>query len=65
VELSEKPCRKCKYAKRVCAGPGNWFFTGCFYGDYHGKWVAEIKNCPKKAMRLTDEKMEAEPWQNQ
>jgi len=55
VKMSKKPCRKCKYAKSVCAGPENWFFTGCFYGDYRGKWVAEIENCPMKVMHLTDE----------
>lgn len=46
--MVKEECSKCEYAKRVCAGPGNWFFTGCYYGDYHGKWVIEIEKCPKE-----------------
>ena len=60
--MNEKPCSKCEYARRVCAGPGNWFFKGCYYGDYHGKWVIEIEKYPKKAISQTEEQMEATPW---
>ena len=43
VEL--KLCDKCKYARKVWAN-GGWSFIGCYGGDYHGKWVAEIEQCP-------------------
>ena len=38
-------CDKCKYAHQVWTN-GGWSFIGCYGGDYHGKWVAEIEDCP-------------------
>lgn len=40
-------CEGCKYC-RVTDGDG-WDFYGCYHEPYKGKWVAEIKLCPKKA----------------
>lgn len=40
-------CAICDYCKIVRAN-GGWSFYGCFYKPYKGKWVAEIKDCPKK-----------------
>ena len=36
-------CPECRtvYAK------GGWSFLGCYHKPYHGKWVAEIQECPK------------------
>lgn len=32
---------------RIIQANGGWSFNGCFHEPYHGKWVAEIENCPK------------------
>lgn len=46
----EKPikqrCEGCEYCKRVYA-QNNFRFNGCYHRPYTGKWVAEIKDCPK------------------
>lgn len=39
-------CEKCKFCKRIYAN-GNWSFFACYHPPYRGKWVAEIKDCPK------------------
>lgn len=39
-------CNPCEYAERVTAQDG-FTFLGCTHNPYHGKWVAEIKDCPK------------------
>lgn len=35
-------CRDC----RIVYATGGWSFRGCYHEPYHGKWVAEIRNCP-------------------
>lgn len=40
-------CEGCKYCKVIDGG--GWDFYGCHHEPYKGKWVAEIKLCPKKA----------------
>ena len=49
--IPEGRCTKCEYARTVFA-TGNYKFLGCYLGCYHmpytGKWVAEIKKCPKE-----------------
>lgn len=40
-------CNPCEYAKPV-VGTGQWTFLGCYCKPYRGKWVKEIKDCPKE-----------------
>jgi ribosomal protein L40E len=40
-------CRLCKYAEPIQA-TSNFRFVGCYHHPYKGKWIAEIKECPKK-----------------
>lgn len=47
-------CKGCSFAKKVTAN-GGWSFTGCVFEPYQGKWIAEIKECPKK--QLEEQKM--------
>lgn len=44
-DLPNGRCNPCKYAK-VVVSDNQFLFLGCCYGEYNGKWVAEIKNCP-------------------
>lgn len=46
-KMSNGRCHPCKYARMVFAAPGNFAFLGCYHEPYHGKRVAEIKDCPK------------------
>lgn len=39
-------CEECEFCKRICA-QGGWSFYACYHSPYRGKWVAEIKDCPK------------------
>lgn len=39
-------CDGCESCRTVNAS-GGWTFYGCFHIPYKGKWVAEIKDCPK------------------
>ena len=43
-------CKGCDFCRGVGAvgGGGGWDFFGCYYPPYKGKWVCEIKDCPKK-----------------
>ena len=47
-------CHPCEYAKSVMAN-GQWMFLGCFHEPYHGKWVKEIKDCPKQEVNNNDD----------
>lgn len=38
-------CDGCAYCKIVYAN-GGYSFYGCYHSPYHGKMVAEIKDCP-------------------
>lgn len=40
-------CEGCKY-KHIVHTNGGFNFYGCYHRPYTGKWVAEIKDCPKK-----------------
>lgn len=46
---TKKPhrCIGCEYNKRVFAN-SQWEFRGCYHKPYRGKWIAEIKDCPKE-----------------
>lgn len=43
---AEGRCSGCFNCRTVYTN-GAWQFKGCYHEPYHGKWVAEIKNCPK------------------
>lgn len=45
-----KRCEGCEYAKEINA-TGDWKFIGCTHEPYKGKWVAEIKDCPKEKLK--------------
>lgn len=44
--LPKGRCKGCEHGRETSAG--NWSFLGCYCKPYKGKWVAEIKDCPKK-----------------
>ena len=46
MDYKEGRCKNCEYAKTINA-TGNWEFVGCTHAPYKGKWVVEIKDCPK------------------
>ena len=46
-ESVKSRCDGCNYRMRVYA-QNNFSFYGCYHRPYIGKWVAEIKDCPKK-----------------
>lgn len=46
-KLPKERCKGCKYNRRIYAN-GGWSFIACYHPPYHGKWVAEIKDCPKE-----------------
>ena len=39
-------CNPCKCARAVFATE-RFIFLGCYHEPYKGKWVREIKDCPK------------------
>lgn len=43
-------CDGCKDLKVVHCN-GGFSFYGCYHNPYRGKWVAEIKDCPKSTRR--------------
>ena len=45
-KLPEGRCKNCEFVKAVTAS-GGMIFLGCFHNPYKGKWVREIKECPK------------------
>lgn len=40
-------CKGCEFARTINSR-GNWEFIGCNHEPYKGKWVCEIKDCPKQ-----------------
>lgn len=42
-EINQK--HLCEFARMVTA-TGGWSFYGCTHEPYHGKWIAEINECP-------------------
>lgn len=57
-----KGCDSCECAKTVEAN-GEWTFIGCFCPPYRGKWVAEIKDCPKNPEDEVKKNDPADPMQ--
>lgn len=47
TEKTKPRCQGCEHRKRVYA-QSDFSFWGCYHHPYTGKWVAEIKNCPKR-----------------
>ena len=45
-KVRKERCDGCKDCKEVHCN-GGFSFNGCYHKTYHGKWVAEIKDCPK------------------
>jgi hypothetical protein len=43
-------CDGCYHCKLVHCN-GGFSFLGCYHTPYRGKWVAEIKDCPKNGER--------------
>lgn len=51
-ETVVKPrCEGCEYRKIVHA-QNNFTVYGCYHHPYIGKWVAEIRECPKTEIRI-------------
>lgn len=44
--LPKGRCHPCEYARAVFAQDQSMFLD-CYHEPYRGKWVAEIKDCPK------------------
>ena len=47
TNVKKDRCEGCEYCRTVIAS-GQWQFYGCYCPPYKGKWVAEIKECPKE-----------------
>ena len=45
-KTEKQRCDGCEY-KRLVYASGDFSFNGCYCNPYKGKWVAEIKDCPK------------------
>lgn len=45
IEPKNGRCKGCEYCKPL--NGGDWGFWGCYHEPYRGKWVCEIKDCPK------------------
>jgi hypothetical protein len=49
LEYSDKlRCKKCEH-KRIIQKPNGLSYTGCAHAPYQGKWVLEIRDCPKRS----------------
>lgn len=44
--MEDKECKDCKKSGIITVG--NFKFRGCHCEPYKGKWIIEIKECPKK-----------------
>lgn len=53
---NDKPCAKCEHCRKVYA-QDQWSFWGCYHEPYHGKWIAQIKFCPKEIYDALYEKL--------
>ena len=42
----EKKCTECEYTREVTA-QDIFKFIGCYHKPYKGKWIVEIRNCPR------------------
>lgn len=45
IEPIDGRCKGCEYCEPL--NGGGWGFFGCYHEPYKGKWVCEIKDCPK------------------
>lgn len=45
-----RECSKCRFRK-IFDCTDNFKILGCMHEPYHGKWVVEIDECPKKKRR--------------
>ena len=43
-------CEPCNHSKIISCN-GRFRFLGCTHTPYKGKWVVEIKDCPKDAKK--------------
>ena len=43
-------CYMCEFGRMI--SDGAWGFPACYHPPYKGKWVAEIKDCPKTAKEI-------------
>lgn len=50
----DRKCSKCRFRKIFDCGDG-FKILGCMHEPYHGKWVAEIDECPRKDRRVGNE----------
>ena len=57
--LHKGRCHHCEYARAVFAQDQS-MFLGCYHEPYRGKWVAEIKDCPKKLNKEKKDERETE-----
>ena len=48
IDYKDERCKGCEYSRTIHA-TGGWTFLGCRHKPYKGKWVTEVKDCPKKA----------------
>lgn len=53
MEYKDGRCKGCIYA-RTMGSNGGWQFIGCTHKPYNGKWVTEIKDCPKEIIVLKE-----------
>lgn len=49
----KKDCEKCEFGKTVYA-QDQFHFIGCYCKPYRGKWVREIKDCPKEKLETSN-----------
>lgn len=49
-KINDGRCKECDYS-RIHSG-GGWSFLGCSHEPYTGKWVSEIKYCPKRSVKV-------------
>ena len=47
--LPKGRCKPCEHAYVVGTQNSGFMFLGCYHKPYKGKWVAEIKDCPKES----------------
>lgn len=47
MDYKDGRCKGCQFARSINSTPGGWEFVGCTHEPYQGKWVAEIKECPR------------------
>lgn len=51
-------CKGCEYCRPVYASD-SWKFMGCYSRPYNGKWIAEVKECPKNGADMRESEEQA------